>query len=787
MDKFPLEDARARCTDLRLRLFDNGFDPLPNENKIPRLKDWSRVKITEDMIRSRTWARSNKTRDTGIRCGDVVALDWDINDKSLLNDLLDLVIDQKIVEESPFVRIGMKPREMWIYRTKEKIGKRSTGFFARPGADPDDKSEQVEILGAGCQFAAFGQRDPTTAYTWPVNSLADYKLMDLPLITAAQVEALKDFAVLFFEERGLVRKSAEGGTDEGYTHAYDLTPDMIFDVRNIGNMTVAEMQTYLEGQPENTELRCRVQALRPGTSGSLAGQASLSNGVVCISDHGSYTSHFPADLASNDNIEALGTLLAERPAAAMFARPEPVLRRQRSMELDRHGVYEDNYGIVLDRYIYVAELDTVADVVTNRFDIPLANFRNMMAPYYTVELGPKKGETLHYLADQWLRDKDRREVRLALMRPDKPYPLYEEKGDGYFNTYRDHDLPTHGQPALGFDLLEKLLPVPAERHYFTQWLSFKVQFPDTRGPGVMMVANDSYGTGRGTLIELVSKMFAPGLVREIDFETLAGRGTQGQYNEWLADAVIVAVNEAQEVTGSAWRNRTNLYEHLKEVIDPGKHSVYVKRKGLKNYMGRTSASLLIMTNHADSVAIPKGDRRIAVLENGEKQPQEYWNRFRAWMAEDANVGAFVEQLKKYPLDGYQPYAPPPMTHAKTDMIDASTSALDQAVNHVLDAMTGSLLTREQLVLALERYVVEYSVEMPVDWQKAILSIYQRRTRTPLGGPSAILIDGKMRFIRQLRQPPAGTFDTEKGTVSEVLLNGPVTRPLQNAAKAVNLG
>ena len=787
MDKFPLEDARARCTDLRLRLFDNGFDPLPNENKIPRLKDWSRVKITEDMIRSRTWARSNKTRDTGIRCGDVVALDWDINDKSLLNDLLDLVVDQKIIEESPFVRIGMKPREMWIYRTKEKIGKRSTGFFARPGADPDDKSEQVEILGAGCQFAAFGQRDPTTAYTWPVNSLADYKLMDLPLITAAQVEALKDFAVLFFEERGLVRKSAEGGTDEGYTHAYDLTPDMIFDVRNIGNMTVAEMQTYLEGQPENTELRCRVQALRPGTSGSLAGQASLSNGVVCISDHGSYTSHFPADLASNDNIEALGTLLAERPAAAMFARPEPVLRRQRSMELDRHGVYEDNYGIVLDRYIYVAELDTVADVVTNRFDIPLANFRNMMAPYYVVDVGPKKGETLHYLADQWLRDKDRREVRLALMRPDKPYPLYEEKGDGYFNTYRDHDLPTHGQPALGFDLLEKLLPVPAERHYFTQWLSFKVQFPDTRGPGVMMVANDSYGTGRGTLIELVSKMFAPGLVREIDFETLAGRGTQGQYNEWLADAVIVAVNEAQEVTGSAWRNRTNLYEHLKEVIDPGKHSVYVKRKGLKNYMGRTSASLLIMTNHADSVAIPKGDRRIAVLENGEKQPQEYWNRFRAWMAEDANVGAFVEQLKKYPLDGYQPYAPPPMTHAKTDMIDASTSSLDQAVNHVLDAMTGSLLTREQLVLALERYVVEYSVEMPTDWQKAILSIYQRRTRTPLGGPSAILIDGKMRFIRQLRQPPAGTFDTEKGTVSEVLLNGPVTRPLQNAAKAVNLG
>lgn len=787
MDKFPLEDARARCTDLRLRLFNNGFYPLPNENKIPRLKDWSRVEITEDMIRSRTWARSNKTRDTGIRCGDVVAIDWDINDKGLLNDLLDLAVDQKIIPESPFVRIGMKPREMWIYRTEEKIGKRSTGFFARPGADPDDKSEQVEILGAGCQFAAFGQRDPATTYTWPEQSLADYKLMDLPVITAAQVEALKDFAILFFEERGLVRKSAEGGTDEGYTHVYDLTPDMVFDVRNIGNMTVAEMQTYLEGQPENTELRCRVQALRPGTSGSLAGQASLSNGVVCISDHGSYTSHFPADLGTSNKIEELGALLESRAVASIFKRPEPIIETKRSMEVQPHGVYEDNYGIVLRRYVYVSEMDTVADVVTNRFDMPLVNFRNLLAPYYTVEIGPKKGETLHYMADHWLRDKDRQEVRLALMRPDKAYPLFEDKGDKYFNTYRDLELPTHGQAALGFDLLEKLLPIHAERHYFTQWLSFKVQYPDTRGPGIMMVANDSYGTGRGTLVELITKMFAPGLVREIDFETLAGRGTQGQYNEWLADAVIVAVNEAQEVTGSAWRSRTNLYEHLKEVIDPGKHSVYVKRKGLKNYMGRTSASLLIMTNHADSVAIPKGDRRIAVLENGQKQSQEYWNRFRSWMNEDANVGAFVEQLKKYPLEGYHPFAPPPLTHAKADMIDASTSALDQAVNHVLGEMTGSLLTREQLVFALERYVIEYSVEMPMDWQKAILSIYQRRTRTPLGGPNAVLIDGKMRFIRQLKPPPPGTFDTDQAIVSEVLLNGLLTRPLQNAGKAVTLG
>lgn len=788
MEKFPPEDVRIRCTDLRLRLFANGFDPLPNENKIPRLKDWSKIEITEELIRSRSWARSNKTRDTGVRCGDVVAIDWDINDKDLLNDLLDLVVEQGMIEESQFVRIGKKPREMWVFRTEDKIGKRSTGFFSKPGADPDEKQEQVEILGAGCQFAAYGMRDPATPYVWPVKSLVDHKFMDLPVITAAQVEALKDFAILFFEERGLVRRSAAGSNDDGYAHVYDLTPEMVFEVRNIGAMTVAEMQSYLEGQPENTELRCQVQTLRPGTSGSLAGQASLVNGVLCISDHGSAMSHFPADLGGGEKLEELGKLLEAREMPSIFKRPDPIVERGEDLNMHPRFEYEDNYGMALKRYYYVRDLDTVADVVENRFDIPLINFRNIMAPYYRSEIGPKKGETLIYLADQWLRDKDRNEVKLALMRPDKPAPIFvDEDGQPYFNTYRDAKLPTNGDATLGFDLLEKLLPIPAERHYFTQWLAYKLLYPDTRGPGIMMVANDSYGTGRGTLIELVTKMFAQGLVREIDFETLAGRGTQGQYNEWMADAVMVAVNEAQEVTGSAWRNRTNLYEHLKEVIDPGKHSIYVKRKGLKNYMGRTSASLLIMTNHADSVAIPQGDRRLAVLENGEKQPQEYWQRFRMWMENLANVGAFVEQLKRYPLDGYQPYAPPPMTHAKRDMIDASTSALDQAVNHVLAAMPGSLLTREQLIIALENYVSDYSVEMPHDWQRAVLSIYQRRTRTPLGGPSAVMIEGKMRFIRQLKTPPPGTYDSDQATLSEVLLNGPMSRPLQGAGKSVNFG
>ena len=181
-------DARADRTALRLKLYEGGFSPLANKSKLCLTREWSTIKVTPDLIRSREWARSKSFMDTGIRCGDVVALDWDIDDPDLLNDLLDAVVATGLVEESPFVRIGRPPRELWVYRTSEKIGKRTTGHFSAPDAPEDESGYAVEILGAGCQFAAYGQRDADTAYQWPVQSLVDAEYMDLPVITKAQVD-----------------------------------------------------------------------------------------------------------------------------------------------------------------------------------------------------------------------------------------------------------------------------------------------------------------------------------------------------------------------------------------------------------------------------------------------------------------------------------------------------------------------------------------------------------------------------------------------------------------------
>ena len=782
-----ITDPRLQCTDLRLQLFANGFVPLPNQNKMCLLPEWTTVEVTADLIRSREWTRSAKLRDTGVRCGDVIAVDWDIDDRKTLNDMLDAAVAAKVIPESRFVRIGKAPREMWLYRTSDKIGKLSTGFFAKTDADADAKGEQVEILGRGCQFAAFGLRDPATPYTWPDLCITDYKYMDLPEITLEQVKALKDFAILFFEESGFVRRSAEGGNTDGYNIVYDLTPDMTFDVKELGEVTVAELETYFEAHP-TAVLRCRMETLRPGTSGSWAGMASLASGMVCISDHGSSTTHYPARPAGEDSLAKLGEMLLAIEPSDMFERvvekrsTDPMI----ALNMNPNDSFDDNFGVALQRFIYLTATDTIADARDNTFDMTLPHLGNRLRPYYRSEPGIRGGETIIRLADAWMQDPSRQEAYHPAMRPDMPYPLFIEKEIIYYNSYRPARLPLGGDATIGFDLLEKLLPIPSERHFFTQWLAFKVLNPDTRGPGIIMVANDTYGTGRGSLVELISDMFAKGLVRQIDFETLAGRGTQGQYNEWMADAILVAVNEAHEAAGptSKWAQRQSAYEKLKEIVDPGHHELYVKRKGMANYQGRTSASILVMTNHADSVVLPPGDRRFAILENGKQQPQEYWQRFHAWRSDLRNVGAFVEALKHYPVEGYNPNTAPPMSNAKLDMIDAGTSPLDRAVDSIIRSLEGVLLVREQLTRKLEIYLNQHSVEFPEDWHRLVERIFQRRTRR-VPDLEFVTLDGRYRQVRAVREVPPEVMTNHETVMAEVMRNGPISTAPVPTGKPVN--
>lgn len=773
-------DPRADRTALRLQLFENGYSPLANKSKMCLIKEWSTLKVTPELIQSKQWARSHAFLDTGLRCGDIVALDFDIDDEKLLNDLLDQIIDLGLVDESLFVRIGKPPRELWVYRTSDKIGKRTTGHFLPADAPEDSSGYAVEILGAGCQFAAFGQRDELTAYHWPEESLLEHAYMDLPVITLKQVEALKDFCEVFFAGHGLTRASAAGGTDGGYTHAYDLTPDMLFNVKDIGEISAEELAEALRANPDDT-WRCTVEAFRP-TSGSWAGMASLVNGQLCISDHGTYTSHFMADSDLTGNLDKLGRLLAERfPEAAA---PEPV-----NLKLDPLDPLDDNLVKALKRYVYVDADAMVCDPQRNFLMNTVRQFRDNMKNYLEVRQGARGGEQKFYLADLWQEHPARLTVKDAQMRPDKAGQLIFVNDTAlHVNTYAPPVFPPGGDAHMGLDLIDSLLPNPAEHRFFMQWLSYKYQNPAVPGPAVVMVARDSFGTGRGTVIKLMEELFGGKYVKRIDFNTLTGRGTQSQYNDWMSEALIVAIDEASENEngGSRWQARNNAYEHLKTIVDPNPRNLLVKRKGIKNTDERTFASFFIASNHSDALVIPSNDRRFAVLENGAPAATTLWSAVYAWLAVPANVGAFARHLLTVDLAGYNPYDVPPMTAAKADMIDAGTSDIDKAGAIVLATCAGALMVKEQFILLLEDAMNAEGYQFPEDWQRVAERMFARKTRRLLG-PDRHVVDGKVRSVRMSGACDPGMLESLGAMQTEIARNGPLVRPIRSSGKVVDFG
>jgi hypothetical protein len=111
------------------------------------------------------------------------------------------------------------------------------------------------------------------------------------------------------------------------------------------------------------------------------------------------------------------------------------------------------------------------------------------------------------------------------------------RGEGEVDTY--------------LEFIEHLLPVSVERTYFHDWSAHKYQYPGVPGHVVVMIATtdsgeEQQGTGRGTLFKILERLWGQRYVAHIDFNILTGTSAQGVYTDWLANSVLICVDESRE-------------------------------------------------------------------------------------------------------------------------------------------------------------------------------------------------------------------------------------------------
>lgn len=129
---------------------------------------WERYRARKHDAIMRTWAMWPDC-GIGIVCGTIVAVDIDVDDPELQDQLYALAVE--MLGETPAVRVGKEPRRLLVYRTTQTFKKMAVGKL---------KGAQVEILADGQQFVAYGIHPEGHPYRWVNKDLRDLTLADLP-------------------------------------------------------------------------------------------------------------------------------------------------------------------------------------------------------------------------------------------------------------------------------------------------------------------------------------------------------------------------------------------------------------------------------------------------------------------------------------------------------------------------------------------------------------------------------------------------------------------------------
>jgi hypothetical protein len=181
--------------DLRLKLVENGYRPLPCIGKKPTLTGWT----SERDLSPETIARYSGP-DTGVECGLLVGFDVDIDDPEPVATIISSIEDWAGASGKVLKRRGRRPRVLVPFRTTQEFRKLVQWFRA-----PNGTYQKIEVLAKGQQFLAYGVHEDTgEPYTWDGDAdLLTTPLHELPEIAEGSALSLLQYLTdLLKEEYG---------------------------------------------------------------------------------------------------------------------------------------------------------------------------------------------------------------------------------------------------------------------------------------------------------------------------------------------------------------------------------------------------------------------------------------------------------------------------------------------------------------------------------------------------------------------------------------------------------
>jgi hypothetical protein len=192
-------------TEVRARLVQNDYVPIPVNGKAAVLDGWSKRTETSQGDLD-IWAQLYAyAKNTGILCTHCPTLDIDVFDPDAVDAAVELVRTRFGERGRIMLRVGRRPKVAILFRTDTPFDKIKVLLTA-----PDIGEEKIELLCRGQQIVVHGiHPDTREPYQWSDGSPSSVKRDELPPITEAEARTLVDDIATLMQSHGYQIATAE--------------------------------------------------------------------------------------------------------------------------------------------------------------------------------------------------------------------------------------------------------------------------------------------------------------------------------------------------------------------------------------------------------------------------------------------------------------------------------------------------------------------------------------------------------------------------------------------------
>lgn len=209
------------------------------------------------------------------------------------------------------------------------------------------------------------------------------------------------------------------------------------------------------------------------------------------------------------------------------------------------------------------------------------------------------------------------------------------------------------QPII--ELLYHLVDMDEDvRDWVLDWVAYPLQNPGAKMPTSIIMHGDE-GSGKNLFWEIVRDIYG-------EYGSVVGQDQlESKFNDYLSKKLFIIGDEVL-----SRQEMRHLKGKLKAMIS-GK-TLQIETKMMPVRPEANHVNLVFLSNELQPNALDASDRRHLVVWTPVKKDRPYYQA----VVECADKGgreAFYHDLLHRDLANFDPYAPPPMTKAKTDLID----------------------------------------------------------------------------------------------------------------------